>query len=326
MNAVVSGGDLAASGWTVGHVAATAGVTVRTLHHYDQLGLVQPSERTPAGHRRYAAADVARLYRVLVLRQLGLGLSQIGELLCSEDPGHLLTTVRQQLAYVDGQLADLSRLQRQLTDLADRLARNPAAASDMTTELLETIHMTVQLTHIYTRTGDDGRTGLGDGSRVDKTDARIEALGDIDELNAQIGATLAATPIPHPYAEWLHQVQNDLLDAGADICVPADDEGDHLRLRESYVERLERHCDTANEPLASLRSFVHPGGSPAAAQLHLCRTVCRRAERHTLAIEHVSANVARYLNRLSDLFFILARAVDSRPPALWEPAANISTG
>lgn len=312
--------------WSVGELAARAGVTVRTLHHYDRIGLVRPSKRTPAGHRRYIALDVARLYRVLALRHLGFGLERTEELLRSGTAAQLLATVRQQLAHVDNQLTELGQLRERLNRLASALSRDPAAATDVLPDLMEAIDMTVNLTRIYTRTGDDGQTHLGDGSRVDKISPRIEALGDLDELNAQIGVALAAAPVPHPYADWLRQIQNELFDAGADLCVPATDDRNRLRLDQTYVERLEEHCDTANEPLEPLRSFILPGGSTAAAQLHLCRTVCRRAERRALAIDQVSPHVARYLNRLSDLLFILARAVDSRPSALWEPAASQAAG
>jgi cob(I)alamin adenosyltransferase len=312
--------------WTVGELAGRAGVTVRTLHHYDRIGLVQPSERTPAGHRRYSAPDIALLYRVLALRHLGLSLSHIDQLLHSDAAQPLLTTVRQQLAHVDDQLHDLGRLRKRLDRLACALTRNPAAATDFTPDLMEAIDMTVNLTRIYTRTGDDGHTHLGDGSRVDKTSPRIEALGDIDELNAQIGVALAGAAVPDPYAEWLRRIQNELFDVGADLCMPATDDRDRLRLDQEYVERLEAHCDIANEPLEPLRSFVIPGGSPATAQLHLCRTVCRRAERRALAVDQHNPHVTRYLNRLSDLLFILARAVDSRPSTLWEPATSQAVG
>jgi len=320
------GGASQEAAWSVGELATRAGVTVRTLHHYDRIGLVCPSERTPAGHRRYVAPDVARLYRVLALRHLGVGLDRIDELLRSDSPEHLLATVRQQLGRVDTQLADLGQLRERLDRLASALSRDPAAATDVMPDLMEVIDMTVNLTRIYTRTGDDGHTHLGDGSRIDKISPRIEALGAIDELNAQIGVALATGPVPHPYADWLQDIQNELFDAGADLCVPVTDGRDRLRLDQAYVERLEEHCDTANEPLEPLRSFVLPGGSPAAAQLHLCRTVCRRAERRALAIDPVSPHVTRYLNRLSDLLFILARAVDSRPSTLWEPAASQTVG
>jgi len=184
--------------------------------------------------------------------------------------------------------------------------------------------MTVNLTRIYTRLGDGGETHLGDMSRVAKTDARIEAFGTVDELNAQIGLALATGALPEPYDEWLKRVQNDLFDVGADLSVPLDAEptkaGDRLRLRADQTSRLEALCDEVNATLEPLKSFVLPGGTVAAAHLHVCRTVCRRAERRAIACgEAVSPETIRYLNRLSDLFFILSRGANGSEEPLWQP-------
>ncbi|HEY1539112.1 MAG TPA: cob(I)yrinic acid a,c-diamide adenosyltransferase [Solirubrobacteraceae bacterium] len=183
--------------------------------------------------------------------------------------------------------------------------------------------MTVNLTRIYTRLGDGGETHLGDMSRVPKTHPRIEAYGDIDELNAQIGVALAIDTMPEPYRAWLRRIQNDLFDAGADLAVPAADPAiggrERLRLRGEQVTWLEHACDEVNDTLAPLRSFVLPGGSTAAAQLHVCRTVCRRAERRALLVQDASPAVVRYLNRLSDLLFILSRGANDGDEPLWEP-------
>jgi cob(I)alamin adenosyltransferase len=184
--------------------------------------------------------------------------------------------------------------------------------------------MTVNLTRIYTRLGDDGETHLGDMSRVPKTHPRIEAYGDVDELNAQLGVALATDGLPDAYAVWLRRVQNDLFDLGADISVP-EDAGDNpdrsrLRVRAEQTEWLEQRCDEVNAGLAPLKSFVLPGGTPHAAQLHLCRTVCRRAERRALAItDPINQETVRYLNRLSDLLFILARDAAGEHERLWVP-------
>jgi cob(I)alamin adenosyltransferase len=198
--------------------------------------------------------------------------------------------------------------------------------------------MTVNLTRIYTKLGDGGETHLGDMSRVSKLHARVEAYGTVDELNATIGLALLAPAMPPRFAEWLRRVQNDLLDVGADLSVPppaadgADDDHEpraRLRVGAEYVEWLEQACDEVNAALAPLRSFVIPGGTPAAAHLHVCRTVCRRAERRAIAVgEHGNAEVVRYLNRLSDLLFILSRAANNdadgegRSEPLWEPGAH----
>jgi cob(I)alamin adenosyltransferase len=183
--------------------------------------------------------------------------------------------------------------------------------------------VTVNLTRIYTRLGDGGETHLGDMSRVLKTHPRIEAYGTVDELNAQLGVALAMGGLPERFAGWLVRVQNDLFDVGADISVPPGGERDRLRVVPEQTAWLEQACDDVNTDLPNLKSFVLPGGTAAAAQLHVCRTVCRRAERRTIACgEEVNAECVRYLNRLSDLLFILSRAVnvvagDGEP--LWEP-------
>jgi cob(I)alamin adenosyltransferase len=183
--------------------------------------------------------------------------------------------------------------------------------------------MTVNLTRIYTRLGDGGETHLGDMSRVPKTHARIEAYGTVDELNAQLGVALAQGGLPERYAEWLRRIQNDLFDVGADISVPAGGERERLRVIPEQTAWLEGACDEVNAELPALKSFVLPGGTPAAAQLHVCRTVCRRAERRTIACgEDVNAECVRYLNRLSDLLFILSRGLNVATGAgepLWEP-------
>ena len=194
--------------------------------------------------------------------------------------------------------------------------------------------MTVNLTRIYTRLGDGGETHLGDMSRVSKLHPRVEAYGTVDELNATIGVVLLAPGMPKAFLEWLRRVQNDLLDVGADLSVPppsgeASAAGARHRLRVdvSYTEWLEQACDEVNAKLEPLHSFVIPGGTPAASQLHVCRTVCRRAERRALAVgDDCNPEVVRYLNRLSDLLFILARAAntDGGEP-LWEPGAHGST-
>ncbi len=180
----------------------------------------------------------------------------------------------------------------------------------------------VNLTKIYTRLGDSGETHLGDMSRVPKTHPRIEAYGEIDELNSHLGVALNTPGLPDAYAEWLVRVQNDLFDLGADLSVPGGDP-DRLRATAEQVAWLEERCDEVNAELEPLRSFLLPGGSPAAAQLHVCRTVCRRAERRALLVEDANPEVVRYLNRLSDLLFILARGANAGgDEPLWQPGAN----
>jgi cob(I)alamin adenosyltransferase len=207
--------------------------------------------------------------------------------------------------------------------------------------------MTVNLTRIYTKLGDGGETHLGDMSRVSKLHPRVEAYGTVDELNAALGVALAQPDLPDKVVAWLERVQNDLLDLGADLSVPgpAPDTSEHdkrasagdeptgegerprLRVTAEYTEWLEGACDEVNATLAPLRSFVIPGGTAASAQLHVCRTVCRRAERRAIAVgEEGNPEVVRYLNRLSDLLFILARACNEGSEPLWDPGAHAAGG
>lgn len=202
----------------------------------------------------------------------------------------------------------------------------------------------VKLNKIYTRTGDAGSTGLGDGKRVSKDDARVEAYGTVDEANAAVGAAVVLCEQAPPGSETarigdlLKSVQHDLFDLGADLCCPigkGEKEGERLRVLPRQAERLERAIDRYNDALAPLNSFVLPGGSPLAAALHVARTVVRRAERCCVSLLHASATGAgaagttnphtiTYLNRLSDLLFVLARVANDqgRGDVLWVPGAN----
>ncbi|MGE0065742.1 MAG: cob(I)yrinic acid a,c-diamide adenosyltransferase [Solirubrobacterales bacterium] len=182
----------------------------------------------------------------------------------------------------------------------------------------------INLTRIYTRLGDGGETHLGDMSRVPKTHPRLEAYGTIDELNAHVGAAIAGGGLSEEHARWMARIQNDLFDLGADLSLPPTTEGEQkLRVLPSQTEWLEGCCDEANSDLEPLRSFVLPGGSPAAAALHICRTVSRRAERRAILVEDGNPEVVRYLNRLSDLFFILARVANAGgTEPLWQPGAS----
>ncbi len=195
----------------------------------------------------------------------------------------------------------------------------------------------VYLSRIYTKSGDRGETGLGDGSRVPKNHPRVAAYGTVDELNAILGLLLAQHPDGLEAAELrelLRTIQNDLFDVGADLCVPptADEPaGQRLRVRPEQSERLEKAIDRWNEGLAPLRSFVLPGGSGTAAWCHLARTVCRRAERDVVALlrtELVNPAVVVYLNRLSDLLFVLARVYNrsGQEDVLWIPGKTVVSG
>ncbi|HEX6010585.1 MAG TPA: cob(I)yrinic acid a,c-diamide adenosyltransferase [Geminicoccaceae bacterium] len=186
----------------------------------------------------------------------------------------------------------------------------------------------VTLSRIYTRGGDQGRTSLGDGTRVAKHTARVAGYGTVDEANAAIGLARLHTAGGEADA-MLARVQNDLFDLGADLCRPGDEFDDPkvLRIRDSQVERLEREIDTMNAELQPLGSFVLPGGTAAAAHLHLARTVTRRAERlvcELAEVEAVNPVAIRYLNRLSDHLFVLSRWLNERgaKDVLWIPGAN----
>jgi len=184
----------------------------------------------------------------------------------------------------------------------------------------------VRLTRIYTRGGDKGETSLGDGSRVSKLDARIVAYGAVDELNSQLGVVLAGE-VPDALRAPLQRIQNELFDLGADLSVPFGP-GERLRVTQEMVDGLERLCDEWNEPLPALTSFVLPGGTEAAARLHVARTVARRAERDALAADEahgVNPLALAYLNRLSDLLFIAARAANALAGVdepLWQPGSG----
>jgi len=191
--------------------------------------------------------------------------------------------------------------------------------------------MAVHLTRIYTKTGDDGSTALGDFSRVRKTDVRLAAYADIDEANAAIGVAVTVGGLADEVVEPLRQVQNDLFDVGADLCTPivapddpAQPQYPPLRVTEEYLTRLEGWCDAFNEGLPKLASFILPGGTSGAAYLHVARTVTRRAERSVWALlevdtERTNPHTARYLNRLSDLLFILGRVANPGGDVLWQP-------
>jgi cob(I)alamin adenosyltransferase len=190
--------------------------------------------------------------------------------------------------------------------------------------------MNVHLTRIYTKTGDGGTTALGDMSRVSKTDPRLAAYADVDEANSAIGVALALGQLPEDVWALLRRVQNDLFDVGADLSTPVVQEDlgyEPLRVLPKYTTRLEQACDHYNGQLEKLSSFILPGGTPGAALLHVARTVVRRAERAVWALIEVDADrtnreAALYLNRLSDLLFILSRTANPEGDVLWKPGGE----
>jgi cob(I)alamin adenosyltransferase len=174
-----------------------------------------------------------------------------------------------------------------------------------------------RLTKIYTRTGDDGSTGLGDGTRVAKDSARVAAYGTVDELNSSLGVVLAQN-LPEPIRDCLTEIQHELFDLGGELCIPGS-----AAIHDADITRLERRLDGFNEDLPALKDFILPGGGMAAASCHLARTICRRAEREVVTLSHhdaVRPEAVRYLNRLSDLLFVLARVLarsDGHGETLW---------
>jgi cob(I)alamin adenosyltransferase len=175
-----------------------------------------------------------------------------------------------------------------------------------------------RLSKIYTRTGDDGSTGLGDGGRVAKESLRVEAYGSVDETNSAVGLVLAVPTLPDAIRSCLTEVQHDLFDLGGELCIPG-----HRMITAAYVERLERELDGFNEPLPPLKDFILPGGGPAAAACHMARAICRRAERRCWSLaraESIAPDALKYLNRLSDLLFVIARVLarhESGSEVLW---------
>jgi cob(I)alamin adenosyltransferase len=175
-----------------------------------------------------------------------------------------------------------------------------------------------RLSKIYTRTGDDGSTGLGDGERVAKESLRVEAYGSVDETNSAVGLVLAVPALPDAVRSCLTEVQHDLFDLGGELCIPG-----HRMITPAYAERLERELDGFNEALPPLKDFILPGGGPAAAACHMARAICRRAERRCWSLaraETVAPDALKYLNRLSDLLFVIARALarsESGSEVLW---------
>jgi cob(I)alamin adenosyltransferase len=311
--------------WSIGELAQATGTTVRTLHHYDRVGLLVPAERSDGGHRRYGEPEVRRLYRILALRRLGFGLSAISSMLRAEGAEALLQTIRLHLARVEEQLEATEEMCERLRRIELLLERSEDPSVDDLLNTMEAMMTKINLTRIYTKVGDAGETHLGDMNRVPKTHPRIEAYGAVDELNAELGVALADPNLAEQYADWLRQIQNDLFDVGADLSLPSNgDDENRLRLDSDYVSWLERACDEVNRNLDPLDSFALPRGTALTAQLHVCRTVCRRAERRTVAVDDANPEIVRYLNRLSDLLFILSRAVNEETEELWEPGRRAS--
>jgi cob(I)alamin adenosyltransferase len=307
--------------WTIGELAKRVGVSVRALRHYEDVGLLVP-DRSEGGHRRYGASDLARLRQIVALRELGLGLQHIAAWLESRDPEVLRTLARRRLQEVELRLAVEDRLRRRLEKLLDSLERSGDPSARQLIEEMEEPGMGIELTQIYTGLGDGGETQLANLQRVPKTDPRIEAGGALHELSAQLAFLLAEGELPQQRRGWLERIENDVFDLGSDLAWPADGDEQRPRIGADYVGWLEAICDEINEPLEPLHGFVLPGRTRTAAQVEICSAVCRRAERRVFAIGDANPEIARYLNRLSDFFFLLGRAVGEGEERFWRPGGG----
>jgi len=208
--------------WTIGELAKATGVTVRTLRHYDGVALFKPSRRSSGGRRIYGPAEVKRLYQILSFRALGFSLDSVAQLLSGSQPS-TRALLHAHLSHVTQQLDLYQDLQWRLKGIVEAFGQPGELSAHQLLEILEVMNMTVRLTRIYTRAGDGGETHLGDRSRVSKTDPRIEAYGDVDELSSHLGVAIADGDLPDAYVAWLREIQNDLYDVGADLAVPAND-------------------------------------------------------------------------------------------------------
>jgi cob(I)alamin adenosyltransferase len=301
----------------IGTAARLIGTTERTLRYYEQRGLLPLVEVSAAGHRRYNDSSLRQARRVLTLRTLGLSLSSIGTVLSGSNPNEIAAVLKTQAERLDADLTEILALRERVTQTMQ--AASTSDTTNDTLDLLEEIAMKIVLTRIYTRTGDGGTTALGGGTRVDKTDSRLEVMGDVDELTSAIGVAIAASGSRD--TALLNSIQNDLFDLGADIAASGQSEADGPRhVGPEYVRRIEHACDEANAGLEPPASFVLPGSNGASAALHLARAICRRAERHSWSLPAAPSEARRYLNRLSDLLFIMARAAETSAEPTWIPS------
>jgi cob(I)alamin adenosyltransferase len=267
---------------------------------------------------------VQRLHRILTLRRLGFGLETIAGVLESNSSESLLEAARRQLERVEVELQVGRGLRARLRGVVRALEASAEGTANDTIDEMEVMRMGAKLTHIYTGLGDAGETELGDMERVRKTHPVIEAGGAIEELGTKIGELLASGELPDRRRSWLMRITNDLMDIAFDLSVPPGSVARRSRpqIGEEYVAWVEEACDEANAPLEELDSFVVSFGDPIAAQLDACRAICRRAERRAFAVEGLNPQIARYLNRLSDLLFILARASADGDEQLWKPGGG----
>jgi cob(I)alamin adenosyltransferase len=288
------------------------------LRHYEDVGLLVP-DRSEGGHRRYEESDLARLRQIVALRELGLGLQHIAAWLDSRDPELLRKLVRRRLQEVEVRLAVEDRLRQRLEKLLRSLEGSGDPSVSQLIDEMEERGMGIELSQIYTGLGDGGETQLANLQRVAKTDPRIEAGGALHELSAQLSFVLAEGELPQRCRAWLERIESDLFDLGSDLAWPANGDEQRPRVGTDYVSWLEATCDEINEPLEPLYGFVLPGRTRTAAQVEICSAVCRRAERRVFAVGDANPEIARYLNRLSDFFFLLGRTVVEGEERFWRP-------
>jgi cob(I)alamin adenosyltransferase len=306
---------------TIGDIADAAGVTARTVRHYESVGLLGPADRSVGGHRRYTQDDLERLCRVITLRRCGFGLDAIRRLLASSQEG-ALALAKRQLERSEVELEVARRLRSRMSRFVGLLEGTSGESIDQLIAEMEEDEMSVSLDSISTRLGDAGETDLADGTRVAKSHALIDAVGVIEELGSHLGLLLAEGDVSDPQRELLQRVANDLFDIGSDLSSPPTDGDGRPRVGAEYVEWLESACGEANAALDPIDSFVVWFEAPGASRLNVCRAICRRAERATFAVEGANPQIGRYLNRLSDLFFVLARASGAGREHLWEPGRS----
>ena len=307
---------------TIGELAGAAGATVRAIRHYEEIGLLTASERSFGGHRRYRRAEL-RLRRILILRRCGFGLEAIRHLLAAESREEALAMARRQLERADLELEVARRLRLRVRRFTELLAGPGGGSIDQLIAEIEEEDMTEHLDPITTGLGDSGETDLADGSRVAKTHPLIAAAGEVEALLAEVSRVLAETEPQPTHRAWLERIAHELLDLCCDLAAPASSE-DGPRIDAGYVEWLERASREAGAGLDQLDTFVAIFPTPAAAGLNACRTTCRRAELAVFAVEDANPQIGRYLNRLSDLLFLVARAEAGGGEVRWRPGRSIA--
>jgi cob(I)alamin adenosyltransferase len=312
----------AAAELTIGEFAAAADVTVRTIRHYEAVGLLEASERSLGGHRRYGGGDLIQLRRILALRRCGFGLESVRRLLDAGSREDALALAQRQLERTELELEIGRHLRLRLLRFTGLLEGSERRSLDELITDMEAEEMNMNLDQISTGLGDAGETDLTDGTRVVKAHPVIAAVGAVEELGAQIGLALARTRSPARHHAWLERIANDLFDIGSDLALPPSAGDGHPRIGPDYVEWLEAACADANSDLDPVDSFVAWFQSPDAARLNVCRVICRRAERAAFTVENANPQIGRYLNRLSDLLFILARSEAAGEEVSWSPGAG----